>query len=152
MLQGLDAIVILKIKQTGWRGRRIHAVWKSIQGVLFLVPHDLRGHVLRIDLLTPPLLVLIDHAIGTIRVLRLLFLIGLLLVDVHSLKLLIHVGSRPIIVKAGCDLSLEAWGLVIGGAVQLLLHFLELPHQVKLRLGAPQVKYSVLVRRRDDTI
>jgi hypothetical protein len=40
--------------------------------------------------------------------LRLLFLIGLLLVDVHPLELLIHVGSRPIIVKAGCDLGLEA--------------------------------------------
>jgi hypothetical protein len=36
--------------------------------------------------------------------------------------------------------------------VQLLLNFLELPHQVKLRLGAPQVKDSVLVRRRDDTV
>ena len=36
--------------------------------------------------------------------------------------------------------------------MELLLHFLELPHQVKLRLGAPQVKDSVLVRRRDDTV
>lgn len=26
MLQGLDGIVILKVKQTGWRGRGIHAV------------------------------------------------------------------------------------------------------------------------------
>jgi hypothetical protein len=25
MLQGLDPLVILEIKQTGWRGRRIHA-------------------------------------------------------------------------------------------------------------------------------
>ena len=36
--------------------------------------------------------------------------------------------------------------------MQLLLHFLELPHQIELRLGAPQVKDSVLVRRRDDTV
>jgi hypothetical protein len=40
--------------------------------------------------------------------LRLLFLIGLLLVDVHPLELLINVGSCPIIVKACCDLGLEA--------------------------------------------
>jgi hypothetical protein len=36
--------------------------------------------------------------------------------------------------------------------VELLLHFLEFPHQVKLRLGAPQVKDSVLIRRRDDSV
>ena len=83
---------------------------------------------------------------------RLLFLIGLLLVDVHPLELLIHVGGRPIIVKTGRDLGLEARGLIIGGAVELLLHFLEFPHQVKLRLGAPQVKDSVLIRRRDDSV
>ena len=106
MLQGLDAIVVLK---AGWRRRRVHAVRGSVKGVLFLVPHDLRGDVLRVELLPPALLILVDHAVGAVRDLRLLFLIGLLLVDVHPLKLLIHVvGSSSVIVKAGGDLGLEA--------------------------------------------
>ena len=99
-------------------------------------PKNLRGNILRRQLLSSSLLILVYH-----RPLRLILLYWLFVYK--------HPWLYPVVIESGSHFSLKASIFFIRGSMQLFLDLLEFSHQVELGLRASQIEHSVLVGRRN---